>query len=354
MKIGIEKVFLYLSLFIPASWLFSLLDLDKTIIFVSSVLAVIPLARVIGYATKELALQTNPAVGGLVNATFGNAIELFIAILALRKGLLELVRASIVGSIIGNILLLTGLSVFFGGIKYREQRFNQSSIGVSSTMLIIMVVGLAIPSVYSLAVKGKATQVQFLSDSVAIILALIYLAGIVFAFFTHKHLFDASDEVKATQESPSISKMGAMWILLVATLVVAVESELLAGTVEEAARSIGLSHTFIGIVVIAIITNIAEKANAIHFALQDKLDISLEIGLSSAIQIALFVVPILVFVSQIFNFGFNLVFSMFETAAILFAVMIVNYLSADGKCHWLEGAQLITVYLIIAIAFFFV
>jgi Ca2+:H+ antiporter len=148
--------------------------------------------------------------------------------------------------------------------------------------------------------------------------------------------------------------MGAMWLLLVSTVVVAVESELLAGNVEEAAQSIGLSHTFIGIVVIAIITNIAEKANAIHFALEDKLDISLEIGLSSAIQIALFVIPILVFVSQIFHFGFNLVFSMFETAAILFAVMIVNYLSADGKCHWLEGAQLITVYLIIAIAFFFV
>jgi Ca2+:H+ antiporter len=167
-------------------------------------------------------------------------------------------------------------------------------------------------------------------------------------------LFDASDEIKAAHEKPSITKKAAALILLCSTIVVAVESELLVKNIEQAALAIGLTQTFIGVVVIAIITNIAEQANAIHFSLENKLDISLEIGLSSAIQIALFVVPILVLASQLFNFGFSLVFSMFEIISMVFAVMIVNYLSADGKCNWLEGAQLMTVYLIIAIAFYFI
>jgi Ca2+:H+ antiporter len=350
---GIGRGFYALLLCIPLSWYFALTS-GQTLAFAVSILAIVPLARIIGFATKEIVLQTNPAFGGLVNATFGNAIELFIAYLALRKGLVELVQASIVGSIVANLLLLTGLSIFCGGVRYKEQRFNSNSVGVSATMLIIAVVGIAIPSVYALTTKAPAARLQVLSDAVAVVMASIYLAGVVFAFFTHKHLFDASDEILATQERPRVSRTVASTILLASTGLVALESEILVQNIEPAVSALGLSQAFVGVVIIAIITNVAEKANAIHFALEDKLDVSLEIGLSSAIQIALFVVPILVLVGHLGGYEFPLVFSVFEIIAVVFAVTIVNHLSADGRCNWLEGAQLMAVYTIIAIAVFFI
>jgi Ca2+:H+ antiporter len=308
-----------------------------------------------GYVTKEISLQTNPTVSGLISATFGNAIEMIIAIFALKNGLIDVVKASLIGSIIGNILLLVGLSILFGGLRYKHQRFNNETIAVSSTMLIIVVAGLSIPSVYKfIGPAGAQVHIQTLSIAVAIVMALIYLAGLVFSLLTHKDLFDASDEMKATNEKPTMSKRLAALILFLTVIVVAVESELLVRGIEGAASTIGITQIFIGIVLIAIVTNIAEKATAIHFALENKLDVSIEIGLSSAIQIALFVVPILMLVSQIFLFGFDLVFTPFEILSVVLAVMIINYLSADGRCNWLEGAQLISVYLIIIIAFFFI
>jgi Ca2+:H+ antiporter len=348
-----SNLFLLFLVFIPASIYCYFFTSNQTLAFIFSAIAIIPLAWIIGYATKELALQTNPNVGGLINATFGNIVELIIAVFALSKGLLVVVKASLIGSIIGNLLLLIGLSVFFGGLKFKQQRFNRDSASASATMLIIAVTGLAIPTVYAMTANSDGAHVQALSDSVAIVLAVIYLAGIVFATYTHKHLFDSSDEIKASREKPTISWKKAAWILFIATAVVAFEAEILVKGVEGAALSLGMTQTFVGVIIIAIITNIAEKANAIHFAMQDKLDIAIEIGLSSAIQIALFVVPILIFISEIFGYGFSLVFSMFEIIAVMFAVMIVNYLSSDGRCNWLEGAQLLSVYLILAIAFFF-
>ncbi len=350
----VEKTFLLLLVFIPLSFYFAIFLRNSTLAFISATIALIPLATIIGYSTKELALQTNPSISGLISATFGNSIELIIAVFALSRGLTRLVQASIVGSIIGNILLLTGLSIFFGGLKYKEQRFNKTSLGVSSTMLIIAVVGLAIPSVYNIAADPNPRQVQTLSDAVAIVLALIYIAGLVFSLFTHKDLFDASDTIRASKEKPTINKRKAGLILLFATIFVALVSEVLVREVKPATEMMGLTQTFVGVVIIAIITNIAEKSSSINFALQNKLDISLEVGLSSAIQIALFVVPILVLISDVFNYNFSLVFTLFEIIAVIFAVMIVNHLSSDGRCNWLEGAQLMSVYLIIAIAFYFI
>jgi Ca2+:H+ antiporter len=339
--------------FIPISFLLYFFTKEDSIIFITSVLAIVPLARIMGYSTKEISLQTNPTVSGLFSATFGNAIELIIAILALNAGLIQVVQASIIGSIIGNILLLVGLSIFTGGLRYKNQRFNNETIAVSSTMLIIVVAGLAIPSVYGI-VTPKSPQILLLSSAVAIVMAFIYIAGLVFSLRTHKDLFDASDEIKETRERPTMSRRLSAVILFLAIVVVTFESEILVGTIEHAAQAIGLSQVFIGLVVIAIITNIAEISTAVHFSVKNKLDVSIEIGLSSAIQIALFVVPILMLVSQVFNFGFTLVFTPFEILAVILAVLIVNYLSADGRCNWLEGAQLISVYSIIAIAFFFV
>jgi len=348
----IEKFFLWLLVFIPISIFFALFTSNTTLTFITSIIALVSLARIIGFATREIALQTNPTVAGLVSATFGNVIELIIAILALAEGLIRVVQASIIGSILGNLLFLIGLSVFFGGLKYKQQRFNKHAVGVSATMLIIAVVGLVIPTMYALSNPGNP-RIPVLSDAVAIILAVVYIAGLIFSLFTHRDLFDTTDEIRATKYRPVISKKTAALILIIATIVVAFESELLVKSIEHAAVNIGLTQTFIGVIFIAIATNVAEKISAINFARENKLDLSIEIGLSSAIQIALFVVPILVLVSEIFHFGFTLVFSLFEVISIVLAVMIINYLSADGICNWLEGAQLLTVYIIIATAFFF-
>ncbi|MCX6670383.1 MAG: calcium/proton exchanger, partial [Euryarchaeota archaeon] len=278
-----------LLVFVPISFLLYFFTKDDTVIFITSVLAIVPLARIMGYSTKEISLQTNPTVSGLFSATFGNAIELIIAVLALNAGLIQVVQASIIGSIIGNILLLVGVSIFTGGLRYKNQRFNNETIAVSSTMLIIVVAGLAIPSVYGI-VTPKSPQILLLSSAVAIVMAFIYIAGLVFSLRTHKDLFDASDEIKETREKPTMSRRLAALILFFTFLVVTFESEILVGTIEHAAQAIGLSQVFIGLVVIAIITNIAEISTAVHFSVKNKLDVSIEIGLSSAIQIALFVV----------------------------------------------------------------
>lgn len=353
MAVKLGKITLLLLAFIPVSVYYGFFTEDRVLTSVTAVLAILPLARIIGYATKEVVLQTSPVFGGFLNATFGNAVELIIAVLALRAGLLQVVQASIVGSILNNILLIIGLSLFFGGLKYKKQTFNKESVGVSSTMLIIAIVGLAIPTIYSLTVKADPGEASIISNAVAVVLALIYVAGLMFAFVTHRHLFDASDEIKAVNEKPHISVKTAVIILLLAAIMVVFESELLVEGFKHLIAEYGLSQAFLGIVVIATISNIAELINAVHFTRENKLDVALEIGLSSAVQIALFVVPILVFVSHIFNYGFSLVFSPFEIVSVFFAVMIVNYLSSDGKCNWLEGMQLVSVYIIIAIAFYF-
>ena len=352
-KLRIGKFFYLLLIFIPISIFCGLFTENKTLTFITSILSIIPLARILGYTTKEISLQTNPTVSGLVSATFGNSIELIIAVFALKNGFIDVVKASLVGSIVGNILLLVGLSVLFGGLRYKHQRFNNETIAVSSTMLIIVVAGLSIPSAYAF-LKPNDSNNQNISIAVAIVMALIYVAGLVFSLLTHKDLFDASDEMKATHEKPTMSRRLASLILLLTMIVVAVESEFLVRGIDEAASTMHISMIFIGVVVIAIITNIAEGSTAVHFALENKLDVSIEIGLSSAIQIALFVVPIIMLISQAFKFGFSLVFTPFEIISVVLAVMIINYLSADGRCNWLEGAQLISVYLIIAIAFFFI
>jgi len=349
----IGNIFKVMLLFIPISIILALYTNLGSLTFIAAILAIIPLARILGYTTKDITLQTNPTIGGLISATFGNLIELIISIIALSKGLIRVVQASIIGSIIGNILLLIGMSVFIGGLKYKHQHFNKEAAGVSSTMLIIVIVGLAIPTVYA-SIEPNNLHIETLSDAVAIIMALIYIAGLIFSLMTHKDLFDAHDEIKATKETPTMSKKFAASILCITTIVAALESEILVRHIEPAIMTLGFTQTFIGVMVIAIITNIAENSTAIHFAIVNKLDVSLEIGMNSAIQIALFVVPILILISQIFHWGFTLVFSIFEIISVLFAVMIINYLSADGRCNWMEGAQILSVYFIIAITFFFI
>lgn len=347
-----DRVYAGLLVFVPISVICHLAGAADTLIFVVSVCALVPLARYIGRATESVALQTNHTVAGLLNATFGNLIELFIAVFAIHHGLVEVVKASIIGSIIGNILLLIGLSMFFGGMKFSQQRFNRYSAGVSSTMLIICVVGLAMPSIYARTSGGA--HMPAISGVVSGLLASIYLCGLVFSLFTHKHLFDTTDEMRGIKTKPEWPIRQAALILLATAALCAYESELLVSRIEAGIRCFGFTHAFVGAVIVAIVTNIAEKTNAILFARRNLVNLSIEIGTSSAIQIALFVVPILVFSGFLMGKPFLLDFSVFQFMAMLFAVTIVNSLAPDGVCNWLEGAQLIAVYLIIATAFYFI
>ena len=348
----IDKIMLSYLLFIPVSILAVLIGASDPILFILSIFAIIPLANFIGKATESIALLTNSTIGGFVNATFGNIIELIIALFALNAGLVDVVKASIIGSIISNLLLLIGISMFFGGLKYKEQNFNTHAAGVSSTMLIIAVVGLSIPSLYTSTHQNVV--IEPLSDIVSIVLAFIYILGLIFSFFTHKHLFDPIEEFHNHNIKIPYTFQKAIIILFVSLIAVIFESELLVHSIEKASVAFNLSQLFIGVVIIPVLTNVAEKIAAVTMAMKNHIDLSIEIGTSSAIQIALFVTPLLVIISQFFmTTKLTLIFPVFKLITMLFAVMIVNYLSADGRCNWLEGAQLITVYLIIAITFYF-
>lgn len=350
----VDRVFALLLVFIPISIASAVAGGTPALTFVTSVLALVPIARLLGRATTDLSLRANDTIAALLAATFGNLIELVIAGLALRAGLVTVVKASIVGSIVGNILLLIGLSMFAGGLRFRDQHFNRAAAGVSSTMLIIAVAGLAVPTIVALGAPGSAGQLPRLSAMVSVVLAATYVCGLVFAFRTHRHLFDVTDELKEAREQPRWSLRLAVGVLAGATAFAAIEAELLVSVIEPASLSLGLSETFIGAVIVAIATNIAEKSSAVSYALSDNVNLSIEIGTSSAIQIALFVAPLLVAIGMALGAPFTLEFTVLEIAAMLFAVMIVNYLSADGRCNWLEGVQLLAVYLLFATAFFLV
>ena len=261
---------------------------------------------------------------------------------------LDPVKASIAGSIILNILLLIGLSMLFGGLKFREQKFNTASAGVSSTMLLIAVAGLSMPTIYSVLTAKSAV---LMSRSVSIILGITYLLSLVFVLFTHRHLFVARHNA-ADRLVWGIKQ--SVLVLLPCLGLAALESHILIDSLQPLIASANLSETFAGMVIIAIITNVPEHMAAISYARRDEITLSLEIGMNSAIQIALFVVPILVLISPLLTSGMSLVFTPFQLVAMILTVMIINYIGADGVCNWLEGVQLVAVYIIIAIAFYFV
>ncbi|MFH0914446.1 MAG: calcium/proton exchanger [Chloroflexota bacterium] len=337
-----------LYVFVPISIVLSLLHFDPLWVFVSAILAILPVTSLIARTTEEIAQRIGTAAGSLFSVTFGNAIELLIAILAIREGLVEMVKAALVGSIVLNILSIVGLSIFFGGLKYREQHFNQGSVGVASTMLLIAVTGLVLPTIYSV-LTGRETVLM--SYAVAITLGITYVLSLVFVLVTHKHLF------KAVRDACEVYTWGMKKAALGLTLGVvlaAIESDILVSVLRPMLALTGLHEAFVGLVVIAILTNIPEHLAAIRYALRDNVTLSLEIGMNSATQIALFVAPVLVFVSPLVGGTLTLSFAPFQMIALILAVMIINYLGSDGVCNWLEGVQLVAVYLIIAIAFFFV
>jgi len=327
-----------------------------TYVFFSACLAIIPLAGWLGTATEHLAERTNEGLGGLLNATFGNAAELIIALVALKAGLHDVVKASLTGSIIGNILLVWGVACIAGGVKRESLEFNITAARTQASMLTLATIGLVIPALYyQIATSAKAEVESSLSLEISVVLLVTYGLSLLFSLHTHKELFSGSaadiDEKKSNFEW-SLKKSFA--VLLLSTACIAWMSEILVGSVEHAAHALGMSNIFVGVIIVAIVGNAAEHSTAVLVARKNRMDLSIGIAVGSSIQIALFVAPLLVLVSYVIApEPMDLVFSVAEVMAIALSVLITGQITGDGKTNWFEGVQLISVYLILALMFYF-
>ncbi len=340
----------WLLALVPVSVVLRILAQDLAVFIISAV-AIVPLAGLIGRGTDQLALHAGPRIGGLLNATFGNVTELIIAVFLVVRDEIPVVKASLTGSILGNLLLVLGLSFLAGGIRHREQTFNAQAAGVHASSLMLAVIGLFMPALFVLTTgRHDLIQREVVSGAVAGILILMYAAALVFFMVTHEHLFRAPEE----NERPAWPVRTALLVLVAATALVALESELLVGALEPALRDLGISKFFVGLILIPIVGNAAEHGSAVFFALRNKVDATLEIAIGSSVQVALFVAPALVFISLIVGHPMDFVFTTFELAAVALATVIVALISLDGRSNWLEGAQLIGAYAIMAISFLFV
>ena len=346
------KFLKYLLVFVPVSLIAYFLKASPTLMFILSCLSIIPLAGLMGTGTEEISFYTGPKIGGLLNGTFGNATELIISIFAIKEGLFDVVKSSIAGAVIGNILLVLGASMLCGGIKHKIQKFNVNVADISSSMLLFAVIGLCVPALFTHTVDPTLlnTRYEGLSIFVGVVMIIIYALNLFFSFKTHKHLY-ANNEVTEGAAKWSLKK--AITILVIATVFIAIESEFLVNGVEPITESLGFSPFFVGIILIPIIGNAAEHSTAVAMALKDKMDVSFEIAIGSSLQIILFVAPILIFVSLFFT-PMSIIFNGFELIALIASVLIANKVAHDGESNWFEGVQLLAVYLIIAAAFFIV
>ena len=338
---------------------------NGTALFIVSALAIIPIAGWMGHATEQLAHRMGEGIGGLLNASFGNAAELIIALMALRAGHIEVVKASITGSIIGNLLLVLGVSIFAGGLRFKTQRFNKTAARASCTALILAAAALVIPTVFHVAAArtpgGWTPEAeQRLSLAIAVVLIATYGAILLFSLVTHKQLFVGGEADIADSPGKAGDDHAAPWsvgkavaVLLGATVAVAWVSEFLVGAVEAAQHSLGVTEVFVGVIIVAIVGNAAEHSTAITMALKNKMDLALGIAVGSSLQIALFVAPVLVFASYFFPHRLNLEFTLPEVAAVVIAAFVTDQIAGDGECNWLEGVQLLALYAIIGLLFYY-
>ena len=355
----------FLGIFIPAAVALELAHASPILIFTAAAIGVIPTAALMGTATEELAERTGPGIGGFLNVTFGNAPELIIAFFALKEGLHEVVKASIVGSIIGNILLVLGAAMLVGGWTRDKQTFNRTAANAQSAMLLLALAALLLPAAFQLIHGGSlpavgeerhpfSDEVEDLSFGVAIILMLSYLAGLLFSMKTHRAVFNPYDESEGGAHHGGWSVRKSMGLLAIAAVLVGLMSEILVGSISEASDDIGLSEFFVGVFVVAIVGNAAEHWVAVLVAAKDKMDLAVNIAIGSSAQIALFVAPVLVLLSYVFGpEPMPLVFNGYELGAMLFAVLIANFLTQEGESNWFEGVQLLSLYAVLGLVFYF-
>jgi Ca2+:H+ antiporter len=354
----------YLLPFIPIAVALEVAHADPVVVFAASALGVIPTASLMGTATEQLAARSGPGIGGLLNVTFGNAPELIIALFALGAGLHEVVKASIIGSILGNILLVMGAAMLVGGLKRERQYFDRTAASVQSIMLLLAVAALVMPALFELIegtglpnpgderVKYDST-VEQLSFAVAIVLILTYVSGLVFSLRTHRELFNPVHDEQEHEGEPWTVRQ-AVIALAIAGALVGLMSEILVGSISEASESIGLSEFFVGVIVVATVGNAAEHWVAVLVASKDKMDLAVNIAIGSSAQIALFVGPLLVLCSFVLGpHPMALVFNGFELGAVILAAVIANQVTQEGESTWFEGLQLLAVYLVFGLAFYF-
>ncbi len=350
-------IFLALLLFIPVSLAAHFLEWGALPVFLTACLAIVPLAAWMGTATEEIAVVLGPSLGGLLNATFGNATELIIALVALNAGLINVVKASITGSIIGNLLLVMGFAMLLGGIRYKEQQFQSVIARMNASAMNLAVVAILLPTAVAATSVGiEEATMQKLSTAVAIVLIIVYGLTLLFSMKTHAYLCEVG-EAENEDESGEPGHTPNLWlwsgVLLACTVAVAFESELLVESLEEATSYLGLTALFTGVIVVPIIGNAAEHATAVTVAMKNKMDLSMSVAMGSSLQIALFVAPVLVIAGWFFDQPMDLNFNPFELVAVIVAVLLANSVSADGRSDWLEGALLLATYTVLGFAFFY-
>jgi len=362
---GKEFVFLALLVFIPISIAAHFFQWGSLAVFITSGLAIIPLAAWMGTATEEIAVVTGPSIGGLLNASFGNATELIIALVALKAGLVDVVKATITGSVISNLLLVVGFSMLLGGLRYREQEFQPIVSRMNASSMNLAVIAILLPTAVNFISGGiDETRLQRLSSAVAVVLILVYGLMLLFSMRTHTYLYEVglAEMELAEIEDGNIATVNPghkvnLWfwigVLLAVTLLVAIESELLVGTLKAATARLGLTSLFTGVILLPIIGNAAEHATAVTMALKNNMELSLSVAVDSSLQIALFVAPVLVLTGLVMDQPMDLNFNPFELVAVMVAVLIANSVSSDGRSNWLEGVLLLATYAVLGLTFYF-
>ncbi len=346
----------WLLLLIPLAALADLLGASALTVFVLSALAIVPLSAMLGQATEELAGHAGPVVGGVLSASLGNLAELIIGVLALRAGMVNLVKASITGSILGNLLLVLGAAQFFGGLRVPTQRFNRHLAGMNTGLLVIAVIGLVVPALFHVAHPDPTHRLTVrLSEFVAALLVIGYALSLIYSMGTHRRVFGEGGETAAGRHAPkkSWSVRRTIAVLVVVSAGLGWMSELLVGTTRGAVSALGLSEFFVGIVLVPIIGNAAEHSSAVMLAMKNRMDLALGIALGSTVQVALLVAPLLVFAGLLLGQPMDLAFSAFEVASVALAVWVASVIVQDGESNWLEGAFLLLVYAVLGVAFYF-
>jgi Ca2+:H+ antiporter len=347
-----------LLIFVPISIAAEYLEWGTMTVFVTSAIAIVPLAIWLSTATEEVAVVTGPSVGGLLNAVFGNATELIIALVALKAGLIDIVKASITGSIISNLLLAMGLSMFFGGLRYKEQEFKPIVARVNGSSMTLAAIAILLPTMaFYTSGKVETVGIEKLSITVAVVLIAVYIMTLIFSLKTHSYLYDVSlIEVEGLSEHGSQHKPNLwLWlgVLLASTVAVAFESEIFVGVVEEATKGLGFTPLFTGVIILPLVGGVAEYVTAVGVAVKNNMELSVSVAMGSSLLVALLIAPMLVLVGLAIGQPMDLSFNPFEVVAVVVAVIVANLISLDGRSNWLEGVLLLATYVILGAAFYF-